>query len=165
MPQRTGRRQKTAGRGSKKPGKEKPKRQEDVKRSSMRASSYQGPRTGQTGNGKRDGSTERVRGIIQKYLEPEREREREIQRKKKEIMASKARREKNRREIKESAISRTPRVSYVRKPFGASFGRRRNVLGSCYPGTGYADPWRYGLVQHDFVSLCHLVWRHFFFGR
>lgn len=119
MPQRTGRRQKTAGRGSKKPGKEKPKRQEDVKRSSMRASSYQGPRTGQTGNGKRDGSTERVRGIIQKYLEPEREREREIQRKKKEIMASKARREKNRREIKESAISRTPRVSYVRKPFAS----------------------------------------------
>ena len=55
--------------------------------------------------------------ILQKYLEPEREREREIQRRKKEIMASRARKEKNRREIKELAVSRTPRVSYVRKPF------------------------------------------------
>lgn len=92
----------------------------------MRASSYQGPRVRQSGSpagqpkaggaGMEDGQQT---SILQKYLEPQREREREIQRKKKEIMASKARKEKNRREIKEAAITRTSRVSYVRKPFAS----------------------------------------------
>ena len=61
----------------------------------------------------------REMSVIQKYLEPQREREREIQRRKKEIMASKARKEKNRREIKETALTKSSRVSYVRKPFAA----------------------------------------------
>ena len=52
----------------------------------------------------------REMSVIQKYLEPQREREREIQRRKKEIMASKARKEKNRREIKETARSEERRV-------------------------------------------------------
>lgn len=53
--------------------------------------------------------------VIQKYLETDREREKEIQKRKKEIMeARKARKEKNIREMKELAASR---VSYVRKPF------------------------------------------------
>lgn len=52
---------------------------------------------------------------MQKYLEPERERE--IQRKKKEIMASKARKGRKRREIRETVVDRPPRVSYVKKPF------------------------------------------------
>ena len=53
--------------------------------------------------------------ILRKYLEPDREREQELQRRKKEIMAARqARKEKNIKEMKELAASR---VSYVKKPF------------------------------------------------
>lgn len=54
-------------------------------------------------------------GILQKYLEPDKDREREIEEKKKEIMAAKqAKEERRRKEMKELAATR---VSYVRKPF------------------------------------------------
>ena len=91
MPQRTGRRQETAGKGNKKTGKEKPKRQRENRKAGLRASNYQGPRAGQSGTGGTGYGTDRAAWVIQKYLEPQRERDREIQRKKKEIMASKAR--------------------------------------------------------------------------
>ncbi len=53
--------------------------------------------------------------ILRKYLEPDREREQELQRRKKEILAARqARKEKNIKEMKELAASR---VSYVKKPF------------------------------------------------
>lgn len=55
--------------------------------------------------------------VLRKYLEPDREREQEIQKRKKEILAARqARKERNIREMKELAASR---VSYVRKPFAA----------------------------------------------
>lgn len=85
----------------------------------FRASNYQGPRARQQGAGGTAPEGRAGGSVVHKYLETERAREREIQRKKKEIMASKARREKKRREIKDAAISKTPRVSYVKKPFSA----------------------------------------------
>ncbi len=62
------------------------------------------------------GSSDYVKNsVLRKYLEPDREREQELQRRKKEIMAAKqARKEKNLKEMKELAASR---VSYVKKPF------------------------------------------------
>lgn len=54
-------------------------------------------------------------GILQKYLEPDRDREKELEARKKEIMAARqAKEERRRRAMKEAAASR---VSYVRKPF------------------------------------------------
>lgn len=53
--------------------------------------------------------------IIQKYLEPEGDREKELEARKREIMAAKqAKEERRRKGQKEAAASR---VSYVRKPF------------------------------------------------
>ena len=62
----------------------------------------------------RELGAEQVASLLQQYLEPNIEREKELQERKKEIMESKARRELNRRAVKETA---TTRVSYVRKPF------------------------------------------------
>ena len=104
MPGKKGRRQSTAGKKKKSPGRSH----------GVRSSSYQGPRAREWTSRQTEGSRELGSRILQKYLEPERDREREIQQKNKEIMASKARKEKHRREVKEAAATR---VSYVRKPF------------------------------------------------
>jgi len=156
VPHRTRRRQKTAGKRTGKPEKEKPGKQRENRKAAVRASNYQGPRAGQRGS-----STGREMGVIEKYLEPKREKEREIQRKKKEIMASKARRKKNRREIKEAAISRTPRVSYVRKPFAArsKMSMLLTVAALLLGGTGlYAAVRTQGQANltHSAMGLCSM---------
>ncbi len=62
----------------------------------------------------RELGAEQVASLLQQYLQPNVEREKELQERKKEIMESKARRELNRRTVKETAATR---VSYVKKPF------------------------------------------------
>ncbi len=62
----------------------------------------------------RELGAEQVASLLQQYLQPNVEREKELQERKKEIMESKARRELNRRVVKETAATR---VSYVKKPF------------------------------------------------
>lgn len=116
MPGRTGR-QPAAG-GRRKGGRTETERtkQEINRDSSVRGSRYQGPRARQAGYGETR-ETYGMAGqaeLLQKYLEPDRNREREIQKRKKEIMAAKARKEKYRKELKETAAGR---VSYVKKPF------------------------------------------------
>jgi len=105
---------------------------------------------------------EQEMSILQKYLEPRREREREIQRRKKEIMASKARKEKNRREIRETAIARTPRVSYVRKPFAV---RSKIAMALAAAALLFGGGGLYGAVKtqgqatltHGAMGLCSMI--------
>lgn len=114
MPKKTGRRQAEAGKRKNQPGSENTARRKNSRGPHVRSSNYQGPRSREPGYGQAEGVQRLSTGILQKYLEPDKDRERELQQKKKEIMASKARKEKNRREVKEAAAGR---VSYVRKPF------------------------------------------------
>lgn len=67
------------------------------------------------GASRHDSAVYEKTGILQNYLESDRDREREIEEKKKEIMAAKqAQKERRQKERKELAATR---VSYVRKPF------------------------------------------------
>lgn len=93
MPKRTGKRHISGNRQGKKPDRERVR--EDSRR-------YASGRYGET-------------SIIQKYLEPDGNHERELELRKREIMAAKQAKEEQRRKLgKETAASR---VSYVRKPF------------------------------------------------
>ncbi len=105
MPGRTERRQKKAAK--------KKRGTAENRKPVVRMSHYQGPRTRQAGYTGENGGT--AAQIVQKYLEPDRNREKEIQKRKREIMASRAKKGKKRRE-RETAASR---VSYVKKPFAA----------------------------------------------
>ncbi len=148
MPQRSGRRQKTAGRNNKRQIRDTTARQ---------TGAYPGP-----GGGQMSADLEQEMSILQKYLEPRREREREIQRRKKEIMASKARKEKNRREIRETAIARTPRVSYVRKPFAV---RSKIAMALAAAALLFGGGGLYGAVKtqgqatltHGAMGLCSMI--------
>ena len=81
------------------------------------ASGAAGRQAGGYGGLERESLTYEKNSVLRKYLEPDGEREREIQKRKKEIMAARqARKDRNIREMKELAASR---VSYVRKPFAA----------------------------------------------
>ena len=106
MPGRTGKRRTWGNR----PEREKPKKGGKNRRQTEREAAGRNYRSSDHGSASYETS-----GILKKYLEPDRDREREIEKKKREIMAAKqAREERRRKEMKEQAASR---VSYVRKPF------------------------------------------------
>lgn len=94
-----------------------PRKEETSRVHLVRTSNYQGPRAEQSGYrepGKKGQERNLEADFLQQYLEPNIDRERELQERKKKIMESKARKELNRRTLKEAAASR---VSYVKKPF------------------------------------------------
>jgi len=106
VPGRTGKRRTWGNR----PEREKPKKGGKNRRQTEREAAGRNYRSSDHGSASYETS-----GILKKYLEPDRDREREIEKKKREIMAAKqAREERRRKEMKEQAASR---VSYVRKPF------------------------------------------------